>query len=72
MKIFENISDSELALRISGGQKSAYQELFERYAPRIYKFSLSYLKNKTDSEELVQEVFLKIWEKGKCLTIRKT
>ena len=67
LKIFENISDSELALRISGGQKSAYQELFERYAPRIYKFSLSYLKNKTDSEELVQEVFLKIWEKREML-----
>ncbi len=67
MKIFENISDSELALRISGGQKSAYQELFERYAPRIYKFSFSYLKNKADSEELVQEVFLKIWEKREML-----
>lgn len=67
MKIFENISDSELAQRICGGQKSAYQELFERYAPRIYKFSLSYLKNKTDSEELVQEVFMKIWEKREML-----
>ncbi len=67
MKIFENISDPELALRISGGQKSAYQELFERYAPRIYKFSFSYLKSKADSEELVQEVFLKIWEKREML-----
>jgi RNA polymerase sigma-70 factor (ECF subfamily) len=67
LKIFENINDSELALRISDGQKSAYQELFERYAPRIYKFSLSYFKNKTDSEELVQEVFLKIWEKREML-----
>ncbi len=67
LKIFENISDSELAQRIRGGQKSAYQELFERYAPRIYKFSFSYLKNKADSEELVQEVFLKIWEKREIL-----
>ncbi len=67
LKNFENISDSELALKISGGQKSAYQELFERYAPRIYKFSHAYLKNKTDSEELVQEVFLKIWEKREML-----
>jgi len=67
LKLFENISDSELARKISGGQKSAYQELFERYAPRIYKFSLSYLKNKKDAEELVQDVFLKIWEKREML-----
>ena len=45
------------------GEKKAYQELFERYAPRIYQFSISYLKNKLDAEELVQEVFLKLWEK---------
>ncbi len=67
MKLFENISDAELALRINAGEKNAYQELFERYAPRIYQFSLSYLKNSADSEELVQDVFLKIWEKRETL-----
>lgn len=67
LKHFENISDSELARKIKSGEKNAYQELFERYAPRIYQFSLSYLKNKSDSEELVQDVFLKIWEKRETL-----
>jgi RNA polymerase sigma-70 factor (family 1) len=67
LKLFENISDSELARKINTGEKTAYQELFERYAPRIYQFSLSYLKNKPDAEELVQDVFLKIWEKRELL-----
>jgi RNA polymerase sigma-70 factor (ECF subfamily) len=67
LKLFENISDSELARKISVGQKPAYQELFERYAQRIYNFSLAYLKNKGDAEELVQDVFLKIWEKREML-----
>ena len=67
MKLFENISDSELAYKIKAGEKNAYQELFERYAPRIYQFSLSYLKNQADAEELVQDVFLKIWEKRDTL-----
>lgn len=67
MKLFENISDSELAWKIKTGEKTAYQELFERYAPRIYSFSHSYLKNKADAEELVQEVFLKIWEKREII-----
>ena len=67
MKFFENISDSDLAEKVKTGEKNAYQELFERYAPRIYQFSLSYLKNQVDAEELVQDVFLKIWEKRETL-----
>ncbi len=60
-------TDAELAQRIKLGEKPAFQELYERYAPRIYHFSNSYLKNETDAEELVQDVFLKIWEKREIL-----
>jgi RNA polymerase sigma-70 factor (family 1) len=67
LKSFENISDSDLAGKIKNGEKNAYQELFERYAPRIYQFSFTYLKNQADAEELVQDVFLKIWEKRDSL-----
>ena len=67
MKPYGNFSDSELALKIRNSEKAAYQELFERYAPRIYQFSVSYLKNNPDAEELVQEVFLKVWEKRETL-----
>lgn len=64
---FGNISDSELALHIKKGEKLAYQELFERYAPKIYRFALTYLKNDADAEELLQDVFLRIWEKRHLL-----
>lgn len=67
MNQFKNIDDANLAHRIKYGEKDAYQELFERYAPRIFHFSLSYLKNKADSEELVQDVFMKVWEKREIL-----
>jgi RNA polymerase sigma-70 factor (family 1) len=58
-----DINDQSLALLIKKEDKSAFRELFTRYAPRIYSFSYSYLKNKNDTQELVQTVFLKIWEK---------
>jgi len=67
LKSFGNISDPELAQGIRESNKGAYQELFDRYAPRIYHFSVSYLKCRADAEELVQEVFLKIWEKRETL-----
>lgn len=61
------ICDADLAHKIKYGDKDSYREIFERYAPKIYYFSLSYLKNETDAEELVQSVFLKIWEKREIL-----
>jgi len=67
LNLSKKISDADLAHRIKFGEKDAYQELFERYAPKIYHFSLSYLKNEADAEELVQDVFLKVWEKREIL-----
>ena len=72
MRLLENISDSDLAQKIKNNEKAAFQELFERYAPRIYQFSNSYLKNQADAEELVQDVFLKIWEKRENLEQSKS
>lgn len=67
MRPYGNFSEAELSLKIRNSEKAAFQELFERYAPRIYQFSVSYLKSSPDAEELVQEVFLKIWEKRDTL-----
>jgi RNA polymerase sigma-70 factor (ECF subfamily) len=36
--------------------------LFDRYSQKIYRFSLSYLKSDAEAEEIVQEVFMKLWE----------
>jgi RNA polymerase sigma-70 factor (family 1) len=63
----KNMNDAQLTYLVKTGVKEAFQELFERYGSRIYQFSYSYLRNREDSEELVQDVFLKIWEKRESL-----
>ncbi|MCY1721405.1 RNA polymerase sigma-70 factor [Prolixibacteraceae bacterium Z1-6] len=67
MNHINKIDDADLTRRVKSGEKEAYQILFERYAPKIYHFALSYLKSTADSEELVQDVFLKVWEKRDIL-----
>lgn len=41
---------------------AAFESLFERYSQKLYRFSNSYLKSETEAEDVVQEVFLKLWE----------
>jgi hypothetical protein len=39
----------------------AFQKLFEHFFPRLNAFSYSIIKNHQRSQEIVQDVFLKVW-----------
>ena len=55
-------SNSELILLIQKNDMVAFYNIYERYSKRLYGFILRYIKKNEDAEELVQEVFVKIWE----------
>ncbi|MBN2636875.1 MAG: RNA polymerase sigma-70 factor [Prolixibacteraceae bacterium] len=71
MELPGKTSDNELITRIQNDEKFAFRELFIRYASRLHKFSYSYLKNKEDAEELIQNVFLTIWIKRDSIDASK-
>ncbi len=54
--------ERQLVEQLKSGSKEAFRSLFDAFGPKIHAFALSYLKNKPDAEELLQEVFLKLWE----------
>jgi RNA polymerase sigma-70 factor (family 1) len=56
-------SESELIKALSKGEIKAFNDLFQIYGNRIFRFALGYLKSEPDAEELVQNVFLKVWER---------
>ncbi len=41
---------------------SAFDLIYKKYSRRLYGFVLRYVKQETDAEEIVQEVFIKIWK----------
>lgn len=55
--------EENFVLMLKPSDKETFRKLYNTYSPKIYRFALSYLKNKPDAEELMQDVFLKIWEK---------
>jgi RNA polymerase sigma-70 factor (family 1) len=60
-------TDSELIIGLKKDNHNSFQKLFELYSKPLFQFSLSYLKSKEDAEGVVQEVFIKIWNKRKEL-----
>ncbi len=62
MKDFTLFSDGELMHEIKEGNMFALDALYGRYSKRLYKFSFSILKSVEDSENILQDVFLNLWE----------
>ncbi|RYF79643.1 MAG: RNA polymerase sigma-70 factor [Chitinophagaceae bacterium] len=56
-----NCDEKELLLYVSEGNEAAFRELFYRYADRLGSYVLRLTHSKTLAEEIVQDVFLKIW-----------
>ncbi len=55
---------------VSGLKKDShdsFKSLFELYSKPLFQFSISYLKSKEAAEDVVQEVFTKVWNKRKEL-----
>lgn len=46
---------------LKDGNLWAFNELFDRYGKRLHRFAVAYLKSTENAQEIVQEVFLKIW-----------
>jgi len=56
-----------LVERLHDGDVEAFDLLYEKYSGNLYAFSSKYLRSAVEAEELVQTVFLKIWESHKSL-----
>jgi len=63
--------DKQVVEQIKEGSKEAFHLLFDEFGPKIHAFALSYLKNESDAEELLQDVFLKLWEVRESLDSSK-
>jgi RNA polymerase sigma-70 factor (ECF subfamily) len=54
--------EKELLIRLIEGDALAFEQIYNNYIERVYFFAYRYLNNTEETEEIVQEVFTKIWE----------
>jgi RNA polymerase sigma-70 factor (ECF subfamily) len=57
-------SDEALIGRIATGDKVAMQVLFARHHVRVYRFVLRLVRDQTQAEDLISEVFLDVWRQA--------
>ena len=65
-------NEKELIRLIAGDDEIAFRELFERYSDNIYGVAMAYTKSADAAEEIVQDVFVKIWmNRNKLLQVER-
>lgn len=67
MKQNETAEDKLLVNRLIKDNRAAFEQLFRKYHEQVYYFALRYMKTKEDAEEVVQEIFIRIWENRKSI-----
>jgi RNA polymerase sigma-70 factor (ECF subfamily) len=61
--------ESLLMTLLANDSEQAFKLLYNRYNNRIYKLSIRYLKSPTLAQEIVQDVFLKLWFERKNMHV---
>jgi len=56
--------DQTLIAAIAAGDSNALEQLYDRYGAAVYRVALRMLKNRELAEDVVQEVFWRVWRRS--------
>ncbi|MFD2164021.1 RNA polymerase sigma factor [Paradesertivirga mongoliensis] len=61
--IVHHINEEDLLLAVSQGSYTMYSKLYDLYLDEVYRYIFLFTKSEEKTEDIVQNTFLKIWEK---------
>lgn len=69
----ENIDTTKLLLsKLKAGDQYAFEKIYRLYSLRIYYNILKIVKSEEGAKEILQEVFIKIWEKREQIDLEQS
>ena len=61
--------DEQIALALSKRDEAAFEQVFKTHYKNLHAYAFTVLKDEVAAEEMVQQVFFKLWERSDRLTI---
>jgi RNA polymerase sigma-70 factor (ECF subfamily) len=59
---YSSLDDKDLMVMIAVGNRDAFTCLYHRYFYYLYTLAMRYLKDESESEDILQQVFIKLWQ----------
>lgn len=63
------LEEKNIVEKIKTGDEKAFEELFNSYYGQLCLFATKIIEDEMNAEEMVQDIFVKFWEKREQLTI---
>lgn len=60
--------DQKLLKQIANGDEEAFAELFHAWRDKLYFFILRIVNDSESAEDIVQDIFVKLWQNRSTLT----
>lgn len=72
MQIIQGIYEKDLIVRLKEGDQTAFELLFHFYYPGLVMFSTQFTTDRNESEEIVQDFFVKFWQRHTQITLTES
>lgn len=65
------MNEKEAIYKLKDGDKEAFEFLYRQYWTKVYNFTRLYITSALDAEDIVHEVFAKLWETRAFIDVNK-
>ncbi|RLJ75139.1 RNA polymerase sigma factor [Pedobacter alluvionis] len=71
MRSFPLTDEKDLLLRLQKGDQYAFEQLYRMYSKRIFINTVKLVKDEDEAQEILQDVFIRIWNKRENIDTEK-
>lgn len=72
MSSYSSFTDLELTNLLKSGDRTAFLEIYNRFQGLLYIYACKIIKDEEDAEDIVQEVFLYLWDKRSTIILKSS
>lgn len=65
-------TDEDLTDLLKEGNRKAFDEIYNRYSKKLFLFALKKVGDKIIAEDLIQDLFISIWERKEAISIQSS
>jgi RNA polymerase sigma-70 factor, ECF subfamily len=65
-----NLTEQELTQALASGDIKAFEMYFKAYYQPLCNYAYTFLQDREESEEIVQSIFVSVWEKRSSIHVR--
>jgi RNA polymerase sigma-70 factor (family 1) len=69
---YSSFTDLELTNLLKSGDRTAFLEIYNRFQGLLYIYACKIIKDEEDAEDIVQEVFLYLWDKRSTIILKSS